>query len=150
MPTTYQQIYEQAQTSFQDWEMDIVYANSVVNYEAIMQSYLIKAISNFEHCVTNLADRDSALKIFNATLSDLEITILSNLLVLEWLEHNIQDLNQMQLHIRDSEFNTSSEGANLKAKLDLRTHLREQANQLKTQYSLNRVVDWEGWKNGVF
>ena len=150
MSTTYQRIYESAQLAFQDWELNIVYDTSVSDYEAIMEGYLLRAIPSFEHCITDLSDRDDALKLFNNTLSDDEIVILADLLKLQWLEHGIQDLNQIQLHIRDSEFNTSSEGANLKAKLELRAQLREQVDRMKIQYSLNKVVNWGGWRNGIF
>jgi len=150
MSTTYQKVYEYALAAYQDWELNAIYNSSVPNFEAIMKSYLLRAIPRFEHCKTSLSDRDDSLQIFNGTLTDIETTILSDLLVIEWLGRSIQDLNQIQLHVRDSEFNTSSEGANLKAKLELRQQLEERVDRLKTQYSLNNVVIWSDWNNGIF
>ena len=150
MGTTYQTIYEHAQSNLTDWQLDAVYETDVSAYEAILKQYLLRAIVNFEHCVTDIESRDDTAQTFDNDLTLLEQIILADLLALAWLEHSIQDANQMNLHVRDSEFNISSEAANLKAKLDLRGQLESRVKQMKINYSLNKVVNWSDWSNGIY
>ena len=51
-----------------------------------LHDYLIPAISRFHVCRKDLNDRDDIIQVFNVDLSDTEIEILSNYLLLEYID----------------------------------------------------------------
>lgn len=53
--------------------------------EKMLHGYLISAVSKFYKCTSDLSDRDEVIKKFNTVLSDLDIEILSLLMVVEWI-----------------------------------------------------------------
>ena len=51
-----------------------------------LHDYLIPAITRFHICRKDLSDRDDVSESFNVELSDTEIEILSNFLLLEYID----------------------------------------------------------------
>lgn len=83
MPTSYEKIYENLLPKFRSYEIPLMSTEEVKDY---LHDFLIPAISRFHVCRKDLSDRDDILQRFNVELSDIEIEILSNYLLVEYID----------------------------------------------------------------
>jgi hypothetical protein len=83
MPTSYEKIYENLLPKFRSYEIPLMSTEEVKDY---LHDYLIAATSRFHVCRKDLTDRDDIIQRFNAELSDIEIEILTNYLLIELLD----------------------------------------------------------------
>lgn len=141
MSTPYSEIFSLFLASIQDYKIDKLFRQSVIDAENYMTPFLIKAITNFKKCKTDLEDRDDVNKTFNQTLSTDEKVILSNLMVVEWLTKEVNDILSLKLHLQDTDFKTYSSAQNLKEKRELLTTTKEMVDKQIVQYSYNNF-DW--------
>lgn len=141
MSTPYSDVFNLFLTSIQDYRINKLYSQSVEQMENYLIPFLIKAITNFRKCKTDLEDRDDTNKIFNQTLSTDEKVILSNLMIVEWLTKEVNDILGMKLFLQDTDFKTYSQSQNLKEKRELLTTMKDMVDKQITQYSYNNF-DW--------
>jgi hypothetical protein len=141
MATPYSEVFDLFLTSIQDYRINRLYEKSVEDMENYLMPFLIKAITNFRKCKTDLEDRDDDNRIFNQTLSTDEKVILSNLMMVEWLTKEVNDILQMRLYLQDTDFKTYSQANNLREKRELLTTMKEMVDKQITQYSYNNF-DW--------
>ena len=80
MATSYEKLYENLLPKFRSYEIPLMSTEEVKDY---LYDFLIPAISRFHVCRKDLNDRDDILQRFNVELSDIEIEILSNYLLIE-------------------------------------------------------------------
>ena len=85
MATSYELIYENVLPKFKDYDIPVMSVNEV---KEMMHDYLRPAIVSFHVCNTDLSDRDDELDQFNQDLTDDEIEILSNYMLLSYLDSN--------------------------------------------------------------
>ena len=149
MATTYDEIYDLALVTLRDYNLDDLYASSPTNFKAYFKGFLIRAIPKFTNCQQDLSDRNDTTSTFNITLTDKEKDILASLTNITWVQKEIKDITQMNLHMNDTDFRHFSEAQNLDAKRKLWVHEREIVNQDMTDYGLSNV-DWSAWGNGEF
>ena len=83
MSTPYEKLYENLLPKFRSHEIPLMTTEEVKDY---LHDFLIPAISRFYVCKKDLNDRDDILQQFNVDLSDIEIEILSNYLLLEYID----------------------------------------------------------------
>ena len=83
MPTSYEKIYENLLPKFRSYEIPLMSTEEVKDY---LHDYLIAATTRFHVCRKDLSDRDDIVQRFNVELSDIEIEILSNYLLIELLD----------------------------------------------------------------
>ena len=141
MSTPYSDVFNLFLTSIQDYRINKLYSQSVEDMENYLIPFLIKAITNFRKCKTDLEDRDDENRIFNQTLSTDEKVILSNLMMVEWLTKEVNDILQMRLYLQDTDFKTYSQANNLREKRELLTTMKEMVDKQIVQYSYNNF-DW--------
>ncbi len=141
MATPYSEVFDLFLVSIQDYRINRLYEKSVEDMENYLMPFLIKAITNFRKCKTDLEDRDDVNKIFNQTLSTDEKVILSNLMIVEWLTKEVNDILGMKLFLQDTDFKTYSQSQNLKEKRELLTTMKEMVDKQIVQYSYNNF-DW--------
>ena len=141
MSTPYSDIFNLFLTSIQDYRINKLYSQSVEQMENYLMPFLIKAITNFRKCKTDLEDRDDVNKIFNQTLSTDEKVILSNLMIVEWLTKEVNDILSLRNFLQDTDFKTYSQANNLKEKRELLTTMKEMVDKQIVQYSYNNF-DW--------
>lgn len=148
MATSFSEIYDLCMTSIRDYKIDKLFtATDLTNFENLMLSYLKKAIPKFIHCQKDLENiMDMTLNQFTDTLTLTEQVILSDLMVIEWLNSKILDVTQMQIHLNDTDFKHYSEAQNLTAKMNARNVMQESVNQDMTNYELKNV-NWLNWQN---
>ena len=141
MATPYSEVFDLFLASIQDYRINRLYEKSVEDMENYLIPFLIKAITNFRKCKTDLEDRDDENRIFNQTLSTDEKVILSNLMMVEWLTKEVNDILQMRLYLQDTDFKTYSQANNLREKRELLITMKEIVDKQIVQYSYNNF-DW--------
>lgn len=83
MYTPYEKLYDNLLPKFRSYEIPLMTVEEVKDF---LHDYLIPAISRFHVCRKNLNDRNDILQRFNVELSDIEIEILSNYLLIEYID----------------------------------------------------------------
>ena len=83
MATPYEKLYENLLPKFRSYEIPLMSTEEVKDY---LHDFLIPAISRFHVCREDLDNRDDILQRFNVDLSDIEIEILSNYLLIEYID----------------------------------------------------------------
>ena len=83
MYTPYEKIYENLLPKFHSYEIPLMSIDEVKDY---LHDYLVPAIARFHVCRKDLDNRDDILERFNVELSDVEIEILSNFALLEYID----------------------------------------------------------------
>ena len=82
-----------------------------------MHDYLISAVARFHVCRKDLSDRDDLLQRFNIELSDIEIDIISNYMVLDYVDSTyVRTPTLLKVSLSSSDFNAFSP-ANMLSKL---------------------------------
>jgi hypothetical protein len=85
MATPYESLYSNILPKFKDFDIPVMTIEDV--YE-MLHDYLRPAIVSFYSCKKDLTNRDDDLSQFNVDLNDDEIEILSNFMVLSFLDSN--------------------------------------------------------------
>lgn len=142
MPTPYEKLYENILPKFRSYEIPIMTEEEVKEY---LHDYIVPAITRFHVCRKDLSNRDDELEQFNEDLNDTEIEILSNYLLLEYLDSTyIRTPTLLKVNLSTSDFNAFSP-ANMLDKLMAmhKTYLSENETLL-SRYA------WMGAKeNGI-
>lgn len=114
MATSYEKIYENLLPKFRSYEIPLMSTEEVKDF---LHDYLVPAISRFHVCRKNLNDRDDILQRFNVDLSDIEVEILSNYLLIEYIDSEyIRTPSLLKVHLPSSDFKSYS-SANMLEKL---------------------------------
>lgn len=83
MYTPYEKLYDNLLPKFRSYEIPLMTAEEVKDY---LHDFLLPAISRFHVCRKDLNDRDDIIQRFNVELSDIEIEILSNYMLIEYID----------------------------------------------------------------
>ena len=114
MSTPYEKIYDNLLPKFRSYEIPLMSTEDVKDY---LHDYLITATSRFHVCRKDLNDRDDVIQRFNVELSDIEIEILSNYLLIELLDSEyIRVPSLLKVSLPSNDFKVFSK-ANLIEKL---------------------------------
>ena len=130
--TQYSTLYEKCLSKIEDPTLAMLPEEDLEN---MLHGYLMSAIAKHRKCEHDLSDRDEELKQFNSDLSDLEIEILSILMVREWISvqlHSVVNTLQVFGGKEEKFYSQSSHLAELRA---LDESLRLEAQQLSRDYS---------------
>jgi hypothetical protein len=133
MPTPYEKIYENLLPKFRDYDIPIMSIDEVKDY---LHDFLIPAITRFHVCRKDLNDRNDILERFNCELSDVEIEILSNYALLEYIDSTyVRTPTLLKAALSSSDFNSYS-SANMLAKLmDMRNKYLSENETLLSRYA---------------
>lgn len=114
MYTSYERIYEGFLAKIQSYD---IYKMTEDDVRDCLHDYLVSAIPKFHVCKIDLTDRDDLLQRFNQELSDTEIEIIVNYMVLEYVDATyIRVPTLLKVSLSSSDFNAFS-NANLLSKL---------------------------------
>ena len=114
MPTPYEKIYESFLSKLRSYEIPAMTEDEVKDY---LHDYLISAVARFHVCRKDLSDRDDLLQRFNIELSDIEIDIISNYMVLDYVDSTyVRTPTLLKVSLSSSDFNAFSP-ANMLSKL---------------------------------
>lgn len=146
--TEFSEVYHIFLNSIQDYHLKNLFSENIDFAEDMLETFLMKAIFNFYNC-DKIKNMDSISGEFNCILNIEEKHILANLMVLAWLDYNINDITQMELNLSDSDFKHYSEEKNLEKKVDYANKLREITTQSMTIYGLHNT-DFKKWAVGNY
>ena len=138
MATPYTTIYDNVLPKFKDFDIPLMASADV--YE-MLHEHLRPAIVAFHICKKSLSDRDEILMQFNIDLDDTEIEILSNFLLLSFLDSNyIRVPTVLKANLPSRDFIAFS-GANFLDKLLLMhsTYLKENET-LASRYAWKKTI----------
>ena len=138
MPTLYEKVYERFLPKFRDYEIPVMPEDEVVER---LHDYLVSATARFHVCRKDLNNRDDLLMRFNEELSNREIEILANYMILEYVDSTyVRVPTLLKSNLSSTDFNAFS-SANLLSKLnDLQERTRVDNETLLMWYA------WDGAK----
>lgn len=137
--TPYSKIFERFQSKIQDYTIDEMFLNSIEDYEDYLTGFLKSGLVKFSYCKNDLSDRDEENRRFAADLTELEQEILSQLMLGEWFEKEVNNILDMRLSISSSDWKRYSEYQNFKEKAVLRDKAIGRADALMMQYYLKNM-----------
>lgn len=137
MATPYTTIYDNVLPKFKDFDIPLMTSDEV--YE-MLHEHLRPAIVAFHICKKSLSDRDETLEQFNVDLDDNEIEILSNFLLISFVDSNyIRVPTVLKFSLSSRDFNASSKA--LLDKLILMSNTYLQRNEtLLTRYAWKKTT----------
>lgn len=130
--TQYSTLYEKCLSKMEDPTLAMLPEEDLEN---MLHGYLMSAIAKHRKCEHDLSDRDEELKQFNCDLSDLEIEILSILMVREWISVQLHSVvNTLQV-FGGKEEKWFSQASHIKELREMDDRLRLEAQQLSRDYT---------------
>ena len=133
MPTPYEKIYENLLPKFRSYEIPIMTEEEVREY---LHDYLIPAIARFHVCRKDLNDRDDISESFNSELSDMEIEILSNYLLLEYIDSTyVRTPTLLKVNLSSTDFNAFSPANFLDKLMDMHKVYLSENETLLSRYA---------------
>lgn len=149
MNTSVNEVYDLFMTQVTDYRLIDLFNTSEPDFENYLQGWLEFSIADFESICDQSLDFDEYTKEFPVTLSRQNKIILATLMMKYWLQKNVNDITQMNLHITDRDFKVASEAANLREKVAALNVVKEQCSQLLQDYGY-RKNNWTDWYAQIF
>lgn len=138
MSTSYNKIYANLLPKFQSYDIPLMTENEVKD---LLHDFFIPAITRFHTCRKDLTDRNDTIEEFNADLSDNEIEILSNFMLLEYIDSEyVRTPTLLKVSLPSTDFHAFS-SANMLDKL-----LAMQERYLNENEGLLSRYSWMGAK----
>ena len=139
MATPYEKLYENLFFFFFFFVFLLMSTEQVKDY---LHDFLVPATSRFHVCRKDLTDRNDVLQRFNVDLSDIEIEILSNYLLIEYIDSEyIRVPSLLKIQLPSSDFKSYS-SANMLEKL-----MNMHSTYLKENETLLSRYAWMGLKD---
>lgn len=133
MSTPYEKLYANLLPKFRDYDLPIMSEEEVEQY---LQDYITTATTLFHTCRQNLTDRDDENKCFNVDLSDVEIEIISNNMVIAYVKANyIITPTLLKVNSSSADFNAFSNANHLNKLLELYNVLDSENQTRLARYS---------------
>jgi len=133
MATPYEKLYENLLPKFKSYEIPLMTEEEVKEY---LHDYIIPAVARFHVCRKDLSDRDDELECFNSDLSDDEIEILSNYLLLEYIDSTyIRTPTLLKVNLSSKDFNSYSPANMLDKLMQMHNTYLAENETLLSRYS---------------
>lgn len=139
MSTPYEKIYSNLLPKFHSYEILAMPSDEIKEY---LHDFLLSATVKFHVCRQDLSARDDELQQFNIDLTDLEIEILTNYLLLEYLDSTyIRTALLLKVNLSSSDFNSYSPANMLDKLLEMHNTYLSENEGLLSKYA------WFGMRN---
>lgn len=133
MYTPYEKIYDNVLPKFRSWDITLMSEEEVKEY---LHDYLVPAIARFHVCRKDLSDRDDENERFNVELSDTEINIIGNYLIVEYLDATyIRTPSLLKVNLSSSDFNSYSSANMLDKLMSMRDTYLAENDMLLSRYA---------------
>lgn len=143
MTTTLSEVYDLFMLTVTDYRLNQLFDVSQYEFENYLEAWLEFAIAEFTMCNQDL-NFDTETKTFPEVLSRENKVILATLMMKYWMQKNVNDITQMNLHVTDRDFKVASEAMNLREKAIRLNHVKETCSQMLIDYAYNKN-DWDSW-----
>lgn len=134
--TFYSEIFDYFLNKISDYDLLKNLENSEIN--KLCNMYLRSSIAHFTKCKKDLSKRDDNQQMFLISLDELEIEIISSLMVIEWLKPYINNRLNLSSFLGDSDFKTYSQANQLNSLVELQKKLQEDIERLLMEYSWDK------------
>ena len=146
MYTPYEKIYDNLLPKFRSYEIPLMTVEEVRDY---LHDFLIPAISRFHVCRKDLNDRDDILQRFNVELLDIEIEILSNYMLIEYIDSEyVRTPTLLKVQLPSSDFKFYSPANHLDKLTAMHKNYVTENETLLSRYAWMRVKEL-GVKSGA-
>ena len=133
MYTPYEKIYDNLLPKFRSYEIPLMTVEEVKDY---LHDFLIPAISRFHVCRKDLNDRDDIVQRFNVELSDIEIEILSNYLLIEYIDSEyIRVPSLLKVNLPSTDFKSYSSANFLDKLMNMHSTYVKENETLLSRYA---------------
>ena len=144
--TDFDEIYKLFLNSISnDYRIKQMFSKNLEVAEDMLLTWLSKAVTYFNDCLQDLENNfDEANSRFTLSLTLTEKVILADLMLLVWMEWNINNITQMNLSLQDSDFNRHAETQNLRGKVACANEWREKVFHQISEYTHKdiTIADW--------
>ena len=131
--TSYEKIYEACLPKFKNFDIPLMDEDEVKDF---LHDFLAPAIAKFHVCRTDLADRDEENKCFNQNLTDTEIEILSNYMVIGYTDAEyIQTPTLLKLHLTSTDFHALKAETMLNRLMDMHDYYIKENDTWLSRYA---------------
>lgn len=131
MPTPYSVIDNSFLNKITD---DLLLTLSDEGLEKIIDMFRVSASVKFKQC-NKLSDRDNDLREYNQTLTDEEIEIVANLMVLEWLKQRINSIEILKQTMSTKDYSQYSQANHLNSLVLLRKDILADVDGMLVSYT---------------
>lgn len=139
MSTPFDKVIDLALVTVDDYKLVKLYNQSEEGFNQWCDGFLLSAIPNFFQCNQSL-DYDVNAREFVSDLTNVEISILADLWIIEWFERETQNSAKINALLQTSgSFKTHAASQNLKEKSSFLDGLREKVYQKITDYQLQDI-----------
>ena len=139
MPTPYEKIYENLLPKFRDYDIPMMTIDEVKDY---LHDFLTPAISRFHVCRKDLNNRNDLLERFNVELSDIEIEILSNYALIEYIDSTyVRTPTLLKVSLSSNDFNSYSPANMLDKLMSMRNRYVSENETLISRYAWMNAKD---------
>lgn len=136
MATAYKELYNSVYSKIKDYDFINIGEDAA---DDILHDYIRPAIVAFEGCKQDLSDRDEELMQFNFDLTDINFEILSNFMVIYYLDSTyIRTPLALQAHMSTSDFHKYDNKDVLGKVIEVRDMYKRENNQLMVNYSFRK------------
>ena len=133
MATPYEKLYENLLPKFRSYEIPLMSTEQVKDY---LHDFLVPATSRFHVCRKDLTDRDDVLQRFNVDLSDIYIEILSNYLLIEYIDSEyIRVPSLLKIQLPSSDFKSYSSANMLEKLMNMHSTYLKENETLLSRYA---------------
>ena len=152
--TSFEEVYKLfLNTISSDYRITNLFLENPEIAEDLLYTWLIKSVATFQlNSEIKLEEFfNPQEKTFGQLLTITEMTILSNLMILEWQKWNINNITQMNTVLNDLDYKRHSESANLRAKQEYFDDFRETVYHDISQYNLKKIpfAEWAAGNYGI-
>lgn len=154
--TDWELVYDRALIVIKDYKLDNLYNKDYDAFLLFMKGLLTTSVDLFNGCLTDLSYHDETLIVermiedelveveeihtyFNTDLSSKEISILSMIVVHQWMQREVNDVAQFSNHLSTRDFKNESSYLNLKQKVERLDKLREVYLQEINNYQIDNM-----------
>ena len=133
MGTPFERIYANLLPKFKDYDIPLM---SVEEVKDMLEDFIVPAVARFHVCYKDLSDRDNDNKCFNIELNDMELEILSNYVLLEYLDSTyIRVPSLLKVHYSSKDFNAFSNANQLDKLIDMHATFLDENETLLARYA---------------
>ena len=142
--TNFKVVYDRAMGRIRDYRIDNLFNKDENAFYDFMRQKLYESIDTFNGCLSDLTYHSEIVGTdtewyFDSTLTTKETSILAYGLIIAWMEQNMLDITQMNLHLSTKDFKNFSESQNLKQKSETLDKMREDMAREITEYQLKNL-----------
>lgn len=144
MATTLEDVGDLFLAQVQDYKLDALYASSILNFNLLLESWLLMAIDEFGVCTQALVYNEDTQE-FSLTLTTKNKLMLAKIMLKYWMRKELHNVLQMNNLLQDADFKTYSAASNVKEKRAMYEDLCAEIDHELNLYEY-AGVDWDGWE----